>query len=461
MSTPASNINARIVEAYLGHRLNHSELVDLVSKKDSVNLSLLEDTFQSYAERAVDWRADTSDQDLHLALKELGLQQQFDDLDEDEVWSPQERALYRRLSHLDFDPPSQELADSPSSLDPALRATIEQAFPEWNRDGDLALDAAELDYIMSGGFYGEKAMEANDPEKAAALSTMLRYNSLLGAGDPSDGSGVTIADLSAWENDPKLAASGAMSRVNEVYHLYQEQAKGINLPRPIASEQISGVNIHQGTAGSCVALSTLAGCSDAQLRKMITDNADGTLTITFADGPSEVINDPTLAERLYLSQGTNGDRWPAVIEIAMAQRLIGEGKSGKDGLREVINGIDPEFAIKAFSGRDAKRESIDELSLKDTRKLVQEALAQGGPVIAGSRPSANGDFINVEELYNGIVNGHCYAIKGYDGSSDSLTLQNPWHTTEWKYTSKPDGDGLFEMPLTEFYPSFRWLSYAK
>lgn len=461
MSITPANINARIVEAYLGHRLNHSELVDLVGKRHGDDSASVEDTFQHYADRNTDWRKDTSEKEVQSALKELGLQQQFEALGEDKVWSAEDRALYRRLSRLDFDPPSQEPAAPPSSLDLKLKATVELSFTDWNRNGDLALDSGELDYLLSGGFYGEKAQEANDPAKAAALSTMLRYGSLLGAGDPSDGSGITIADLSAWENNPELIASGAVARVNEIYHLYLKQAQELALSQPIGGETIRGANIYQGTSGSCVALSTLAGCSDSQLKEMIADNGDGTLTVTFADGAKETVDEPTLAERLYHSQGANGERWPAVIEIATAQRLIAEGKSGKNGLREAINGIDPEFAIKAFSGRDSKRESIDELNIKNTRKLMQDALAEGGPVIAGSRPSANGDFINVEELHNGIINGHCYAIKGYDAVSDSVKLQNPWHTKEWEFTSNPDGDGLFEMPLKDFYASFRWLSYAK
>jgi hypothetical protein len=194
---------------------------------------------------------------------------------------------------------------------------------------------------------------------------------------------------------------------------------------------------------------------------MFTEGSEpGSYDVQFPDGKKETVREPSLAERLFHSHGVDGERWPAILEIAAAQRLLEEGGQTKDGLRGVIEGIDPEFALPAMTGRPALRSSLDEISPSQTRELLRQGLSSGGPVICGSRPAANGDFINVEELHNGIANSHCYSIQGYDPESDRVTLQNPWHKGEWKFAQDGQDDGVFEMPLRDFYASFRWVTYA-
>jgi hypothetical protein len=249
--------------------------------------------------------------------------------------------------------------------------------------------------------------------------------------------------------------------VNASYEESLTRARSIEPGQGIETEAISGENIFQGVVGSCVLLSTIIGTEPQDLREMLTDQADGSFKVTFADGASEIVADPTLAERLHHSQGANGDRWPAIFELAAAQRLVGEGKRTEDGLRGAIEGIDPEFALPAFTGRPADKRSIDELTLAQTRDLLEFATSAGGPLICGSRPTAKGNFINVEELHNGIANGHCYAIKHFDKSKDTLMLQNPWHKGEWMFARDGCDEGVFEMPIKDFYASFRWVAFAQ
>jgi hypothetical protein len=460
MATISTELRNGLVQAYLGYRLNNSELVDLVQRAESPE-GKVEDTFASYSQRDVDWRGEVTAEQVKGTLQSLGLSQQLSALDQSKVWSAEQRALYRRLSRPEDDAGSQPAPQAPAPLDAGLVAAVEESFSSWDRDGNIRIEASELDYLMSGGYYGEKLEIANDPGKAAALATLLRYQDLLSAGNPGDGSGVSLSDLRLWSSDQGRIASGAMQAVNEVYQEYLERAHKLDMSKPLSQESIDPRDIHQGVVGSCVLLSTTIGTEPGRLQSMFAPIAgDGGYTVTFPDGARETVREPSLAERLHHSRGKDSERWPALIEIAAAQRLIGEGKRAPDGIRGVLDGIDPEFAIAALTGKPADKRSIDELSVAQTRDLLEHALSAGGPVICGSRPTANGDFINVEELHNGIVNGHCYSIQGFDPTTGMVKLQNPWHKHEWKHASDGADDGVFEMPLVDFYCSYRWITFA-
>lgn len=101
------------------------------------------------------------------------------------------------------------------------------------------------------------------------------------------------------------------------------------------------------------------------------------------------------------------------------------------------------------------------MTLAQTRELLTQVVAQEGPILCGSRPTANGDFINSEELHNGIANGHCYSVKDFDPKTQRVTLQNPWHRGEWSHEQDESNDGVFSMPLNDFYCSYRWVASAK
>jgi hypothetical protein len=92
-----------------------------------------------------------------------------------------------------------------------------------------------------------------------------------------------------------------------------------------------------------------------------------------------------------------------------------------------------------------------------TRDAVKLFTSGDGPIICGSRPTASRDFISVEDLHNGILNGHALTMLGYDEESDKVTLRNPWGHGEWIHQESED-DGIFEMPLKDFYTSFRWMA---
>ena len=446
-----------MVTAYLGHRLNHSELIGLTQKGESS--PSFEEDFAELTARNIDQRGSCTPEYLDEAWESLGIKERFDGLEETTVWSAEDRAIHRRLSQPQNDPSTGDEILPPASLDPEFAGVLRDNFDGWDRDGNTRLTVDELDYLMTGGVMGEKLEIANDPKLAPVLTVMMRYDRLLGSAR-NDGDGITLADVEAWSSDAQLIADGSAGLVNEAFTMYRAEAETAEVGQPLSQEQIAPEFIQQGVAGSCVLLATLAGTSAEDLRSMVQDNGNGTHTVNFADGASETVSDPSLAERLYHSSGAGADRWPAIFEIATAQRVMADGRKG-DGLRGAIDGISPELAIPALSGRPMEKTNLDEISLADARQILTDAVTSGGPVICGSRARALSDFINVEELQNGIANGHCYSVLGFERETDMVKLQNPWHKGEWAFAQDGSDDGVFEMPLRDFYSSFRWLGQAQ
>ncbi len=355
--------------------------------------------------------------------------------------------MQRRLADATATPPVERPPEP--DLEPVFKKTLSENFSHWDRDGDARLTISELDHIMSGGFYGEWTEDAQDLPRAATLATVRRYSEFIGAADPYDGEGVTQSDL--------MKFSQGVSSVNEAFSKYLDEGRELQT-RPIAMESIAPEHVAQGTVGSCVMLSTLIGLDEGALRAMIEPMKEGQFEVHFPDGSLETVPEPTLAERFYHAVGQDGDRWPAILEKAMGQKLFQEKRGEQRTLRAAIDGVDPERALEILTGGVALRVSLDEMSPEQTRRHLQDAFESGGPVICASRPEALSDFISVEELHNGIINSHCYAVLGYDQDTDTVTLRNPWHRKEWAGSGDGIDDGRFEMPLVDFYCSFRWVA---
>ena len=442
---------ARLSEAYLGHRLSRNQLKDMLNQVDQPEQEW-NDTFEKLTSDRVDPAKESGPME---PLQELGLTRRFEELSDDSVWSAEDRAVYRNISKLDEqrNAPLKEQVQA----DSAFFKVVKDNFDSWDRDNDTRLEMGEVDLLMSGGFYGQSREVADNPETAAALAVVRRRLDYLQSANPHDGTGASMNDLILME-EASTDLLGEMKKiVGEDYAEYLEQARRMGETRPLSEEQVVPLSIRQGVAGSCVLLSTLLSLPEESLRKMVEVLPDGGYKLSFPDGTEEQVSEPTIAERLYHARGEELDRWPALFELAMAQKLFYEVKTEDGALRSAIDGIEPERAIKALTNRETDKRNLDELSVNQTRQALQQLTDRDGPVICGSRPTALGDFISVEELKNGIENSHCYAILGFDQDKDLVTLRNPWGKGEWHFQEGPN-DGVFQMPTRDFYSSFRWVA---
>lgn len=446
----------KLAEAYVAYRLNKHELAELLAMDGAGQDS--EAKLAEYVDWQTDWRDERTPEELEKAVAALGLEEQLAELDENQVWSRFERALHRRLSDSDESsaPAPPELS---GALDPLFQKQVEENFPRWDRDGSGTVENRELDHIMTGGHYGELRIDADDPERAATLAVLRRYGKRIGRADGFDSQGVSHSDFQLFLDKGMISDPTLKASVNEVFTQYLDSASSLMDPEQLADESVSPAHIFQGVPGSCVMLSTLGGMSAEELRALLEDNGDETFTIHFGDGSDEVVTEPTLAERFYHARGREDDRWVTLLERAMGQKLYQQvGEAGERSVRTAIDGIEPETALSILTGKTATKQSLDEMSLVEVREHLSSMLSGDGPVICGSRPTALGDFVSVEELHNGIVNSHAYTVKSYDPESDQVTLQNPWHKREWKHANDGVDDGVFEMPAKDFYCSFRWLA---
>ena len=451
----------RLAEAYLSHRVDSAKFVELAEMmKDPLTTSGWQDRFdETLAEKpdSAKPRRSVPAEKLAKALEFTGITQDFEELDESQTWTGYQRAVHRRMAHneVDYQPPASPSTQNP---DPQFLKTLGENFNVWDRNRDLRLEPHEVDFAMSGGAYGSYKEQANEPYKAATLAIIRRYDEILGSADPNDGNGVSVGDLEVLKADGVPKSSGSASRINEVFQEYLEEAEWMATDSTsLLEESFDADDLHQGTVGSCVYLSSLAGLNSSLSSLVMPYPEEGLHKVVFADDTVEIVPEPTVAERLYHARGKNLERWPAVLEIAMAQKTFSETKPKSKALRSAIDGVKPEAAIKALTGKETLQTSLDEISVNQTRAVLSEYTSRDGPVIVGSRPTALGDFVNVEELHNGIVNGHCYSVQDYDAEKDTVKLQNPWHKTEWAFQNSPD-DGVFEMPVVDFFTSFRWIA---
>jgi hypothetical protein len=442
---------ARLSEAYLGHRLNRAQLQTLLKEVDAP-AQQWNDKFESLAATRVE-----SDTGPVTALEELGLLEKFQRLDDSAVWTAEERAIHRHMSKLGE--PRPQRADEELFSNPDWILAARNHFNDWDRDKDFVLDRNELDFVMSGGFYGQDRKSADTPESAATLAVLRKHLDYVQSANPADGEGVSLSDLLLMEDASTDLLREMKTMIGEDFQEYIDLAHQMVEHKPLEQENIDPKVIHQGVVGSCVLLSTLAGIPKEALQKMLQPNPDGGFQVEFADGVTEHVHEPTVAERLYHAKGDNLERWPALIELAMAQRLYDQERPADKALRSAIDGIEPKEALLAIGDTETDKRSLDEMSVNQTREALREMTARVGPVICGSRPRALSDFISNEELKNGIHNSHCYSVLGFDAENDKVTLRNPWGRGEWHHQDSPD-DGVFEMPTRDFYSSFRWVAGA-
>jgi hypothetical protein len=381
------------------------------------------------------------------SLDFLGL---TDNLPSNRSWTQLERATYRRLTT------PEELVTptarhSHKGSDAYVDAT-EKLFAGLDTDHDGKLTEAELDAGMArADFQGADA--------AAVATTRRNYASLASlTKQDRDKNGISTADLETFRSEGFGRNASGTSSLNVTFTKFSARALEMKPAVPVEQEHIDPFAIRQGSAGTCMLLSTLAGDSQQELQTMFHTNDNGTINVQFKDGVKETVADLTTTERLYHASGDQGERWPGVLEMAMGEKLA----AGTDKLpRTMINGVPRQQAIVAVTGQGSTTEALACLSVDQTRTMLEDELAKQAHIVADTCQFASADKAvqGLEKLKNGLVDGHAYTVLGFDAKSDMVTVRNPWHRQEW--VVNPDGkdDGIFQLPLKQFYSSYGFVAY--
>lgn len=452
-SVAYQKLNYQIKQNFLAHRLNSCEMMSMAGELQNCQQGVGDsrasfERLQEYSEITTDWHGPTR-LSYPQALQALGLDQEYASLHQSRVWSPYERALYRRLSAPQNDPaaPSPGLAKSGNV---EFVAAAKSLFVELDQDHNGHLTAIELDRALS--------LEHWNDSQAACLVMLRRFGPQLSGCVPSDGEGPSIPDLQAFEKQGIPNDAATTIKLNQLMGYLKEQFHKLPERVPLMQENMLPKDVNQHRAGSCVMISALRSCEEQTVREMFQDHGDGTITVHFKDGLSERVADLTSAERLYHAAAAQEGRWPGVLEKAMGQRISRNRPPADGSSRSAINGQSPSDCIAAFSGREAVVYDLDKLSPEQTRQALLQLEHESGPIIFGSRNISRGadNKVSVEALHTGIANNHAYApgeLK-YDPVSDEVSLANPWHQGEWIVRPDARNDGNFHMPLLDFYCNY-------
>lgn len=216
-------------------------------------------------------------------------------------------------------------------------------------------------------------------------------------------------------------------------------------------------DINQRGIGDCWFLASLgatARADPAWLREQISDNGDGTYTVTmYHEGePVEIT-----VEGTFNAAGTKGGdgqpNWASIYEKAAAEYM---GGSYGD-----IVADQPELALEMITGNDARY--ADGATLEDIQGYLED-----GPVVVDTKVEENGWWIferdHVEA--DNIVPNHSYVVDAVEmrehppGSGtmeQMIRVQNPWGPNA--QVNENPGGSLW-LTEAEFQENFRRTNYV-
>jgi Calpain family cysteine protease len=232
---------------------------------------------------------------------------------------------------------------------------------------------------------------------------------------------------------------------------------------PLYDDGIAPADVIQGHIGDCFLPAAVAAIAvspegRALLRNMITENTDGTFTVTFGNG--EIVN---VDGDLY-SEGGNAaygkvekDKWFAILEKAYAIRNGGYRKLDEGG-----------FSVNVFRdfGYDATSKNPADLSDAQLRSILLESMRNGLPVAAGATVNAAGTGPeDAFRLGRNETGGHAFSVTAVTQNPSGecvITIRNPWAEPADLTASgiQMNSDGTFQVTEAQFRRLFRSIDYA-
>lgn len=346
----------------------------------------------------------------------------------------------------------EELSDTPTATDFSTRA--QQLFPQLDGDSDGYISAAEIDAAVVDEQYtgADAAVIATLNQLAAELEELSDDEWF------DENSGVTLADLQAYERTQDVP-DGLRRRIEGRYRYSTERIDADSglLYGPTGAPTVEAVN--QGALGDCFFLGAVAAVvarDPAGISDLITDNGDNTYTVTFPAQDAVTVSGPTDAEIAQYAAGKGHGFWITVIEKAYGilrggqQAIPSEGAD--DGFGTVATGI-------AFiTGHSANTDLLGLTERETTVERLNEAFDNNRIVTIGTRNNLPWES---DEAPLGLVPGHQYSVLGWDRSTETLTVRNPWGRRERSDTSDGVDDGTFTMTLDEALSTFATIGYEQ
>ena len=188
----------------------------------------------------------------------------------------------------------------------------------------------------------------------------------------------------------------------------------------------------QGQLGDCyfiAALSAIADRNPDAVRNLFIDNNDGSYTVRFYDA-TRTVDYVTVNRRLptnsegrleYSGYGLSVSSSATTGWIALAEKAYAQwnetGNEGRDGTNRYssIEGGWMSYVNAQVLGTNSSNYSFS----TTPKQTLISAITASKSITLGTLQNATG----------GLVGGHAYTVAGYNASTDTFTLFNPWGTS--------------------------------
>lgn len=293
--------------------------------------------------------------------------------------------------------------------------------------------SAAADNIVSAAEFNDLKIIVSN---ASALS-MANYVQVL-ASDVVNGNTANAKYLGSTLGNLQAGSSGTV--LNNLVNKWflgadHPTAVGYSYATVTGSLFVSGAaytDSKQGYLGDCYflsALGTIALSNATAITNMIVDNGDNTFTIRFyAGGKADYVTVdkmlPVDSAGRLVYQGVGSlktaanELWLPLLEKAYAQ-WNETGKAGRNGTN-TYSGIEGGWMSNVYNQvLGLSTQSIFSLDT-NAQNAVINALAAKQAVTIGTNSNPG----------NGLIGGHAYMVVGYNTSTKTFTLFNPWNSTQ-------------------------------
>jgi len=170
-------------------------------------------------------------------------------------------------------------------------------------------------------------------------------------------------------------------------------------------------------------------------------------------------------DRAALETGLKNEMAPIVVPDTVKNSLISMLETGGvfDKIVAMIQQNGELFGAYRAVGQGGMAERVMKTMAGGTRFQENQSEEQAGTALAEAAQKSlpivacTGGSHFYQEVAKGqalpdstdvwYVNAHCYTVLSYDRSSETVNLRNPWGR-------HPDPDGVFNLPLSTFFPAY-------
>jgi hypothetical protein len=192
----------------------------------------------------------------------------------------------------------------------------------------------------------------------------------------------------------------------------------------------SRADARQGALGDCYFIAAVASIADSNpdaVRNMFVDNGDGTYTVRFYSVHDGMADYVTVSRRLpaqfngalgYSGYGLSVSSTSTTVWIALAEKAYAQwnetGNEGRDGTNRyaAIEGGWMGYVNAQVLGTASSNYSVTSVN----KQTLITALISQKAVTIGTKTS----------VAAGLYGSHAYLVTGYEASTDTFRLHNPW-----------------------------------